>query len=182
MMFEYKSKYLKYKSKYLELKNNKENKLIKKLTIPDSTIVDIGVLLNIDNALLNAQYNIVNILYKKISTKQLIIEFVEHIKNIIKNNSMEIFYAGRKYWTKTDIANGFNNDGVKLIDVLQSIGPIKLEIEIEDIRPYRISLFYILKSIDGFINIKQEDIEKYLTIREKLGEPDDIVKKIVYDK
>lgn len=185
----YQEKYIKYKNKYLELKNqigglvnkiptnkltesieladlpSRINNYIKIITIPNTNISPVGSgKLKIQSY--PSDIDIMNIVEKPISTDELIIFFIENLKNMIKaiNSTNNVFFsdfkAGGLHWSKDEILNGVK-DNLSLVDACKFVDVIKIDIFAPYNKRYvEMSTFFILKSNTGFININPNYFDK----------------------
>lgn len=192
-MYEFKEKYFKYKSKYNELKktllmkggligeiepenidaikSDEEipeiiNNYIKIITIPDTQVIRVG------SSMLKIQpyfsdINVMNIVYKKVNSKELVKFFITNLKNLLKiildipNVFFSDFKAGGFHWNVEQIMNEKNNE-LTLYDACFIKDVIKLDI----IGPYdgrylEMSTFFVLKSLNEYINIDSDYFESF---------------------
>ena len=179
---EFNTKLKKYKGKYLTMKQqlggiigkiplNKLDEVItyddlpeevqnyiKIITIPETHIIPVGSgTLRIQR--FPSDVDVMNIVEKPISTDNIILLFIENIKNMVKTirNSDKVmfsdFKAGHLHWTVDQILNE-RNGNLSLIDACKILDVVKIDMFAPHNRRYvEMSTFFILKSIDGFVNV-----------------------------
>lgn len=193
-MSEYREKYLKYKIKYNELKNKSlvmkggiigqiESDIlanvksdeeipeiiknyIKIITIPETQVIRVG------SAILKIQphfndIDVMNIVYKKITSEKLVKFFINNLKNLLKTISeipnvfFSDFKAGGLHWSIEQIMNERHGEltlydacFIKEIIKLDIIGPY-------DERYLEMSTFFILKSVNEYINVESDYFETF---------------------
>lgn len=192
-MSDYKEKYLKYKLKYNYLKNSIPIKggligqiepekidtvksddeipqqiktYIKTITIPNTQVIRVG------SSMLKIQpyfsdVDIMNIVYKKINSNNLVRFFIDELKNIIKNilSIPNVFFsdfkAGGYHWSVEQIMQEKYGELT-----LQDACFIKDVVKLDIICPYdkryiEISSFFILKSANEYINVESDYFELF---------------------
>ena len=190
-MSNYEKKYLKYKKKYIELKTNMNGgligqieankinslktedeipyiiqKYIKLITIPDTEVIRVG------SSMFKIQpffsdIDVMNIVHKKITSIQLVRFFIDNLKKIVMltkdNDSLFFsdFKAGGLHWSFDQIMEE-KYEELSLTDACFIKEVVKLDL----IAPYNshyieISSFYILKSINEYINIEPDYFENF---------------------
>jgi hypothetical protein len=181
----YKNKYLKLKQKNLEggiigqidddlintLKNEEEipeiiKNYIKIITIPDTQVIRVG------SSMLKIQpyfsdVDVMNIVYKQVNSSELVKFFIANLKNLlntienIPNLFFSDFKAGGLHWTVKQIMDEKNGE-LNLYDACFIKDVVKLDI----IGPYderylEMSTFYVLKSINEYINVESNYFESF---------------------
>lgn len=154
------------KDKLTEIKNDysipeKINKYVKLITIPNTKIIRVGSSMNKIQPYFS-DIDVMNIVEKNISTVEFLLYFISELQKLVKNilEMKNIFFsdfkAGGLHWTFEEILLG-EKEGLSLFDACRVKDVIKLDI----IGPYderylEMSTFFILKSIDGFINVNAD--------------------------
>lgn len=183
----YKSKYLEIKNKIsimkgglighiptnklTAMKTNEEvpdaiKRYVRMITIPDTEVIRVG------SSMLKIQpfysdVDIMNIVSRETNSEELVIFFIQNLKkmiqNIIKseNTFFSDFKAGGLHWTVEEIMNEQNGQ-LKLFDACFIKDVIKLDI----IGPYdnrylEMSTFFILKSINEYINVTNDYFDNF---------------------
>jgi len=195
-MENYKEKYLKYKNKYLELKNkeNYKNKsggligkiesldldlvksedevpdiikdYVKMITIPNTEVIRVGSSMNKIQPYFS-DVDVMNIIYRKVSSSDIIKLFISELKKIILDisNNPYVFFsdfkAGGVHWSLDQIEVQTNDQLT-----LEIACGIKDVIKLDIIAPYNgryleISTFYVLKSVNEYINIESNYFENF---------------------
>jgi hypothetical protein len=129
------------------------------ITIPDTETIRVG------SSMAKIQpyfsdVDIMNIIYKKVNSENIVKFFIEELKKLIQqiiqneNTFFSDFKAGGLHWTIKQILEEKNNE-LSLYDACFIKGVIKLDI----IGPYdgrylEMSTFFILKSINEYINVE----------------------------
>jgi hypothetical protein len=200
-MSDYK-KYLKYKSKYLNLKNSiiggtigeiditKLNEVksheevpkqiknyVNMITIPKTKVIRVGSSMNRIQPFYS-DVDIMNIININITSDKLVKYFIENIKNMVKKIVLDknIFFSDFKaaglHWNIQEILNERNGE-LSLYDAIFVKNVVKIDIIVPyDERYLEMSTFFILKSLNEYINVKSDyfstfkdsllvDIEEY---------------------
>lgn len=182
--YNYYIKYNKYKYKYINIINQHggitdipKNKInlkidnleipskikfyINNITIPDTNIIQVGSSVNKIQPYFS-DIDIMNIVNLKLNKTECINHFIDYLKEIILNIKLipntffSDFKAGGLHWSEKEILNEIHNKSkISLCDACQIKDVIKLDI----IAPYNeryieISSFYVLESLEGYINIE----------------------------
>lgn len=150
---------------------------IKYITIPNTHIIPVGSgTLRLQR--FSSDVDVMNIVEKSVSTDNLILLFIENIKDMVKHISSDnkVFFsdfkAGGLHWTADEILKE-KKDNLTLKDACKILDVVKLDM----FAPYNrrmveMSTFFILKSNDGFVNVDKDyfnnfqeslfkDIQKY---------------------
>lgn len=139
---------------------------IKIITIPDTQVIRVG------SSMLKIQpyfsdVDLMNIVHKNVNSEQLVKFFISNLKNLlsiiitIPNVFFSDFKAGGIHWTVEQIMEEKNNE-LNLYDACFIKDVIKLDI----IGPYNeryleMSTFFILKSVNEYINIESNYFESF---------------------
>lgn len=139
---------------------------VKLITIPDSKVIRVG------SAMLKIQpyfsdIDIMNIVHKQVNSDELVKFFIVNLKNIlntiddIPNVFFSDFKAGGLHWTKEQIMEEKNNE-LSLYDACFIKDVVKLDI----IGPYderylEMSTFFLLKSINEYINVESDYFDSF---------------------
>ena len=139
---------------------------IKIITIPDTHVIPVGSgTLRIQR--FPSDVDVMNIMEKSISTENIILLFIDNLKNIIKTLTtsdkvmFSDFKAGSLHW-KSDQILGELNGTLSLRDACKMKGILKLDMFAPYNRRYvEMSTFFILKSNDGFVNVDKDYFDKF---------------------
>lgn len=159
------------KSKINALKSEDEipeiiNKYVKIITIPDTKVIRVG------SAMFKIQpyfsdIDVMNIVYRKVSSEELVKFFISSIKKMLKtileipNVFFSDFKAGGFHWSIEQIMKE-KYDQLSLYDACFIKDVIKLDI----IAPYdgryvEMSTFFVLKSINTYINVESDYFDTF---------------------
>jgi hypothetical protein len=166
------------------------NKFVNMAIIPNTEIATLGSLIYKDHKYFSDEdENVVNIIHQKIPTDKLVGMFVDDLKRNIKRilTKTDVYFTGFKAggmdWSAQEILDEkkLDNNNISLIDASKIKSPIRLCLTCNCAGKYKmLSIFYVLKSSDGFINIDEEQFTKYLDMKQKLGNNEPVVKKFTY--
>ena len=139
---------------------------INMMTIPNTEIIRVGSSVNKIQPYYS-DIDIMNIIYKQLNSKKTVDFFISELKKLISSigNSKTVFFsdfkAGGLHWTAQQIIDGKNGE-LSLYNACYVKDVIKLDI----IAPYNkryleMSTFFILKSINEYINVESNYFENF---------------------